>query len=78
MKTYKSLIIFGALIFFFFINNSFAQNANEILPKWNNKNDKIISQDWLVSPININASVFKSEDEKDIILYNGLIKRIHR
>lgn len=78
MKMYKSLIIFSAFTFIFFINNSSAQNANEILPQWNNKNDKMMSKDWLVNPINMNAQVYKSDDGKEIILYNGLIKRTFR
>jgi len=31
--------------------------------------------DWLVTPVTIKADVFKSEDGRNIILYNGLVKR---
>ena len=76
MNFLKSLIIFSAIIFFFFINKIFAQNANTLLPEWNEKNNKNIINDWLVNPINMNAGIYKNG--KEIILYNGLIKRIFR
>src|SRR6476620_6449498 len=34
--------------------------------------------DWLVHPISTKAGVFTSADKKDIILYNGLVRRTFR
>jgi hypothetical protein len=48
------------------------------LPIWNNAKQKGIKTDWLISQINIKAQVYKSEDGKDLILYNGLLKRTFR
>lgn len=38
----------------------------------------VVTKDWLVSSIPIKAGVFKSANGKDIILYNGLVKRVFR
>lgn len=48
------------------------------LPVWNTAMDKETKADWLVSNIPQKAGVWKSEDGKDLILYNGLVKRIFR
>src|SRR5687767_10969188 len=40
--------------------------------------EKLFSGDWLVSPVMKPAQVYKSADGKDIILYNGLVKRTFR
>ena len=40
--------------------------------------EKLFSGDWLVSPVMKPAQVYKSADNKDIILYNGLVKRTFR
>lgn len=34
--------------------------------------------DWLLQPVSQKANVYKSQDERDIILYNGLLKRTFR
>lgn len=39
---------------------------------------KLFSGDWLVAPVLQKAQVYKSADSKDIILYNGLVKRTFR
>lgn len=48
------------------------------LPVWNNAGQKPAAADWLVGPIGIKAQVYQSKDGKDIILYNGLVKRTFR
>ena len=40
--------------------------------------EKLFSGDWLVAPVLQKAQVYKSGDSKDIILYNGLVKRTFR
>src|ERR1700744_3805825 len=52
-------------------------NAQE-LPIWNPTKQPAITHDWLVTPVAAKAGIFKSADGKDIILYNGLTKRIFR
>jgi hypothetical protein len=52
-------------------------NAQQ-LPVWENVADSITTTDWLVKPINCKATVYLSADSKDIILYNGLVKRTFR
>ncbi|HEX5667189.1 MAG TPA: alpha-galactosidase [Chitinophagaceae bacterium] len=34
--------------------------------------------DWLIRPTDIRSSVYLSTDKKDIVLYNGLVKRVFR
>ncbi len=45
---------------------------------WNKKLDKLTTTDWLVKPIITKSNIYKSEDGKDLILYNGLVKRAFR
>ena len=75
MKRTSVAILFFWGCFFAQIN---AQDASTILPVWNKKIDKNTWQDWLVKPVILKAQVYKSADEKDIILYNGLLKRVFR
>jgi hypothetical protein len=39
---------------------------------------KPYSGDWLIRPTDIRSSVYLSADKKDIVLYNGLVKRVFR
>lgn len=48
------------------------------LPVWSAKLNQYTSTDWLVNPIPVKAEIYQSEDNKDIILYNGLVKRVFR
>jgi hypothetical protein len=48
------------------------------LPIWNKANDTTKPADWLVKPIQVKGAVYHSADKKDIILYNGLLKRTFR
>ena len=48
------------------------------LPVWNKALDSPPKIDWLVAPPGINAEVYRSSDSKDIILFNGLVKRVFR
>lgn len=55
---------------------NFAQQIN--LPVWNEPGNKQYAEDWLIKPLTQKAAIYKSTDGKDIILYNGLLKRIFR
>src|SRR3954468_1769769 len=48
------------------------------LPVWNASFDKLAENDWLVKPVTMKAAVYKTADTKNIILYNGLVKRTFR
>ena len=48
------------------------------IPVWNNDADSNTTTDWLVKPLNCKATVYQSTNGKDIILYNGLVKRTFR
>jgi len=63
-------------IFFFAAANNFAQQLS--LTVWNKSLNKQYNDDWLVKSIVQKAAVYKSEDGKDIILCNGLLKRVFR
>jgi len=52
--------------------------AQTNLPVYNNVIEKNYTGDWLVNPVTEKAAVYKSLDSKDIILYNGLVKRTFR
>lgn len=63
--------------FFLAVTNSlclFAQNLPTLPAQTGKKNET----DWLIQPVNEKAAVYKSMDGKDIVLYNGLLKRTFR
>lgn len=71
----KKLLLMLLLIPFAFCN---AQNKISLLPVLRQGNNLISKTDWLVNKTAIHADVYQSEDGKDIILYNGLLKRSFR
>ncbi|WP_185153924.1 alpha-galactosidase [Dysgonomonas sp. ZJ279] len=69
----KNLILLPLLCLFF--ANSFAQQ----LPRWNTEYDnKNATTDWLLNNKSAKAEIYQSHNGKDIILYNGLVKRSFR
>jgi hypothetical protein len=60
------------LFFVFMVSRSFAQQT------WKTENDKLFSKDWLVNGASVKAELYKPTNGKDIILYNGLVKRTFR
>ncbi len=62
---------------FLFAVNIYAQNIPG-LPVWKTEMETVYDGDWLIRPPEVGASVFRSADGKDIILYNGLLKRTFR
>ena len=70
---------FLSIIFIFFFTGiyftNFAQNINS-LPKWNSLHNKEFNGDWLITPIPQKAEIYRSENGRNIILYNGLVKRV--
>jgi len=55
---------------------AFSQQSN--IPIWNNQNDHLTVSDWLISPVATKSQLYRSADSKDIIFYNGLVKRTFR
>lgn len=63
------------LFFLLFLNQySFSQS----IPKWNPAFEQLAVKDWLIQAPVQKAAVYASQDGKDIILYNGLVKRSFR
>jgi len=48
------------------------------LPVWDNAAQKSTGTDWLISSAGYKANIYQSKDGKDIVLYNGLLKRAFR
>ncbi len=48
------------------------------LPVYTPEMDRPPKVDWLVAPVQAQAGVYRSGDGKDIILWNGLVKRVFR
>ncbi|MFT3932881.1 MAG: alpha-galactosidase [Chitinophagaceae bacterium] len=55
---------------------SFAQDKQ--MPVYNNASDSKPVKDWMVIPEKEKAAAYKTGDGKDIVLYNGLVKRVFR
>ncbi|MBE9462403.1 alpha-galactosidase [Dyadobacter subterraneus] len=65
------------ILTFLFCCVLFDTNAQNF-PVWKPDLENKKPADWLVQPITEKAEVFKSQDGKDIVLYNGLLKRTFR
>jgi hypothetical protein len=48
------------------------------LPQWNAAADTLTHTDWLVQPIQTKAQIFTANNGKDLVMYNGLLKRVFR
>ncbi len=60
-------------------NNSLSQNLDiASLPVWQPSSEKLTLDDWLIDPVGQKAQVYKSSNGKDLILFNGLVKRTFR
>lgn len=70
MPSHFKVIIIVLLLF----NTAFAQQ----LPVWKTEFENKKPADWLVRPAAEKAQVFQSKDGRDIVLYNGLLKRTFR
>lgn len=60
-----------------FLLNGFFASAQD-LPVWKDVFDKTVPQDWLIKTPEQKAGVYLSADKKDLILYNGLVRRSFR
>lgn len=68
----------GWLLLIFLLHiQSFAQDLST-LPLWKNDFEANVKSDWLIYPPTTRAEIFRSTDNKEVILYNGLLKRSFR
>jgi hypothetical protein len=65
-------------LFIFFTSSIVCGTAQTPLPVFDGSKEQIINTDWLVTPLKTKAAIYKSRDGRDIILYNGLVKRTFR
>jgi hypothetical protein len=66
------------LLFSFFSFHLFSQGIWKSLPVYRISGETRAKQDWLIHGSQYKAAVFASMDKKDIILYNGLVKKVFR
>lgn len=59
-------------------NYSIAQSQISLLPVWKRETGVTQGQDWLVKKIKERAEIYRSDDNKNIILDNGLLRRSFR
>ncbi|MBB5636496.1 hypothetical protein HDE68_002397 [Pedobacter cryoconitis] len=67
-----------AFLLLFQAGSLFAQDQISTLPIWKKIEEPGKKQDWLINSSGKNAQVYRSINNKDIILSNGLIKRSFR
>lgn len=65
------------VLFSLVVTSCFAQDVST-LPVWNDQLETAVKNDWLVESPSVKASVYKTPNGKDIILFNGLVKRTFR
>src|SRR5664279_212264 len=68
-KIVTTLIILSKII---------TSSAQDALSVYNNTKENTAPTDWLIYPAKEKAAVYKTADGKDIVLYNGLVKRVFR
>jgi len=64
--------------FVFSVAQHLFSQAIPSLPIWNELHDATIKFDWLINTPKEKAGVYLSADKKNIILYNGLVRRTFR
>jgi hypothetical protein len=52
--------------------------GQDALPVYDNSRENNPVADWLVTPVKERAAVYKTNNGKDLVLYNGLVKRVFR
>ena len=62
----------------FLIVNANVLSAQEALPVYNVARENKPVADWLVIPVKEPAAVYQANNGKDLVLYNGLVKRVFR
>ncbi len=66
-------------LFFAVLWFSIYTSEAQTLPVWNGSNDgRYAVNDWLIKPITEKAEIYFSSDGKEVVLYNGLVKRTFR
>jgi hypothetical protein len=73
LNALRLTFLFAAISSFQF---AFAQQPP--IPQWDKQHESLTTTDWLIKPVNATARFFRSSDNKDIVLYNGLVKRSFR
>jgi hypothetical protein len=48
------------------------------LPVWKEEQNILTSDDWLVKPFDGSANVYITQDKKNLVMHNGLVKRVFR
>jgi len=66
------------LVFFSWFSCSCILNAQDQVPAWNPESHSSSGRDWLVTPITEPAGVFTQNQGKELVLYNGLLRRVFR
>ena len=56
----------------------YSQGIITKLPVWNAGKEISVKSDWLISKVNTKSGVYRSSDHSELILYNGLLKRVFR
>ena len=74
----KKVIILFVLSFCTIAHAIRGQNQASEVPVWSPSLENSIASDWIIIPSKQKAGIFRSADGKDIILYNGFVKRSFR
>ncbi|MGN6396942.1 MAG: alpha-galactosidase [Mucilaginibacter sp.] len=78
MTRSKFHFFFSRAFLSFIIGCIFYPASAQQLPVWNPQIGRAATNDWLINPIRQKAKVYKTADGKNIILFNGLLRRSFR
>lgn len=57
---------------------AYCTSAQDALPVYDNAKEHSATIDWLIAPVKETAAVYQANNGKDLVLYNGLVKRVFR
>ncbi|WP_300599869.1 alpha-galactosidase [Niabella sp.] len=79
MRMIKAAIVKRAIYSAFCFMLALAQPVrSQSLPVWTESKHTFTGKDWLVTPVAAKAAVYKTADEKELVLDNGLVQRRFR
>ena len=61
-----------------FVTDALSQHIGYSLPLWDDGSVRSAPADWLLGGVKEKAGVYGTRDGRDVVLYNGLVKRVFR
>ena len=67
-----------SIVFVFLLSGLSVNAQTNNLPLWESSKEKLPSTDWILNATNYTAQVYETANKKELVLSNGLLKRVFR